>query len=97
MRFFLSPFVFLFELIGFLLSAAFVYGLVLIASIIFLVYMINGMKSREVVTEYITVVEETTKTETVKVPERVCLRVDGCITNLNAETEEEYCPTCVWK
>ena len=61
MRFFLSPFVFLFELIGFLLSAAFVYGLVLIASIIFLVYMINGMKSREVVTEYITVVEETTK------------------------------------
>ena len=29
--------------------------------------------------------------------ELVCTRIEGCEINLNAATEEEYCPTCVWK
>ncbi len=29
--------------------------------------------------------------------ERVCTRIEGCEINPKAETEEEYCPTCVWK
>ena len=37
MSFFLSPIKFVFELIGFLISAAFVYGLALIAAITFIV------------------------------------------------------------
>ena len=49
MRFFFSPIIFLFELIGFVIQAAFVYGLVLIAGIIFIVYMINDAKSRETI------------------------------------------------
>jgi hypothetical protein len=29
--------------------------------------------------------------------ERICTRMEGCEINLNGATEEEYCPTCVWK
>lgn len=29
--------------------------------------------------------------------ERVCTRIEGCEVDLDAKTEEEYCPTCVWK
>ena len=29
--------------------------------------------------------------------ERICTRIEGCGVDLNATTEEEYCPTCVWK
>ena len=29
--------------------------------------------------------------------ERICTRIAGCEINPKAETEEEYCPTCVWK
>ncbi len=32
-----------------------------------------------------------------KEKELVCTRIEGCEINLNATTEEEYCPTCVWK
>ena len=56
MIFFLWPFKFVFELIGFLISAAFIYGLALIASITFLVYMIGDMKSRESIVEYVNVI-----------------------------------------
>tara|TARA_B100001996_G_scaffold42317_1_gene30663 strand:- start:69 stop:563 length:495 start_codon:yes stop_codon:yes gene_type:complete len=28
---------------------------------------------------------------------RICTRIEGCEINPKAETEEEYCPTCVWK
>ena len=28
---------------------------------------------------------------------RICTRIAGCEINPKAETEEEYCPTCVWK
>ena len=52
MSFFLSPFKFIFELIGFLISAAFVYGLALIAAVTFIVYGISTMpKSPEVIVE----------------------------------------------
>ena len=29
--------------------------------------------------------------------DRMCPRVEGCVINLDALSEEEYCPTCVWK
>ena len=97
MSFFLSPFIFVFELIGFLISAAFVYGLALIASVTFLVYMVADMKTGETIIEYV----NTTKTvvETVEVEkalELICIRLEGCKTFSDAKTEEEYCPTCVW-
>ena len=98
MIFFLWPFKFVFELIGFLISAAFVYGLALIASITFLVYMIADMKSNETLIEYVNVVERHEVTKFVeKGPELVCIRLSGCKTFPNAKTEEEYCPTCVMK
>ena len=98
MSFFLSPIKFVFELIGFLISAAFVYGLALIASITFLVYMIADMKSNETLIEYVNVVERHEVTKFVeKGPEVVCIRLSGCKTFPNAKTEEEYCPTCVMK
>ena len=28
--------------------------------------------------------------------DRMCTRISGCAINLDAVTEEEYCPTCVW-
>jgi len=90
MSFFLSPFRFIFELIGFLISAAFVYGLALIVAVSILWYGIVELKSREPIVEYINVIEE-------KVPELVCIRLSGCKINDNAKTEEEYCPTCVMK
>ena len=93
MSFFLSPFKFVFELIGFLLSAAFVYGLALIASVTFLVYAITDIKSRETTVEYVNVIEETVE----KAPELVCIKLSGCKINVDAKTEEEYCPSCVMK
>ena len=91
MGFFLSPIKFVFELIGFLLSVAFVYGLALIAAITLMVYGISTMphKKPERIIEYVTVVE--------KEPELTCTRVTGCELFPNAKTEEEYCPTCVMK
>ena len=29
--------------------------------------------------------------------DRTCPRVEGCAINIDALSEEEYCPTCVWK
>ena len=93
MSLFLSPIKFVFELIGFLISAAFVYGLALIASVTFLVYMIADMKSRETIVEYVNVIEETVES----VPELVCMKLSGCKIVHDAKTEEEYCPSCVMK
>ena len=28
--------------------------------------------------------------------ERICNRIEGCVTFTNAKTLEEYCPTCEW-
>ena len=93
MSFFLSPFKFVFELIGFLISAAFVYGLALIASVTFLVYMIGNIESRETIVEYVNVIEETVE----RAPELICIRLSGCKIFDDAKTEEEYCPSCVMK
>ena len=98
MRFFLSPFVFVFELIGFLISAAFVYGLVLIVAFAILLYGIADLKSRETIVKTVTAVEMHEVTKFVeKRPELICTRVTGCKTFPNAKTEEEYCPSCVMK
>ena len=98
MIFFLWPFKFIFELIGFLISAAFIYGLALIASVTFLVYMIGDMKSNETLIEYVNVVERHEVTKFVeKGPELVCMKLSGCKIFDDAKTEEEYCPSCVMK
>ena len=98
MRFFFSPFVFMLELISFLVQAAFVYGLVLIAGILFIVHMINDGKSKETIVEDVTVVEMHEVTKFVeKGPELTCIKLSGCKINVNAKTEEEYCPTCIMK
>ena len=100
MSFFLSPIIFVFELIGFLISAAFVYGLALIAAVTFLIYGITDIKSRETKVEYVTttVVEMHEVTKFVeKGPELVCIKLSGCKINVDAKTEEEYCPSCVMK
>ena len=93
MSFFLSPFKFIFELIGFLISAAFIYGLALIAAVTFIVYGISTMpKEPEVIVE--TVVEYVEKESE---PTITCDRIAGCEVFPNAVTEKEYCPTCVIK
>ena len=98
MSFFLSPFKFVFELIGFLISAAFVYGLALIVAITIIWYGITTMPKTETIVEYVTVVEMHEITKFVeKGPELTCTRLSGCKTFPNAKTEEEYCPTCVMK
>ena len=98
MIFFLWPFKFVFELIGFLISAAFIYGLALIASVTFLVYMIGDMKSNETLIEYVNVVERHEVTKFVeKGPELICMKLSGCKIFDDAKTEEEYCPSCVMK
>ena len=98
MRFFFSPITFVFELIGFLISAAFVYGLAFIVAISILWYGISTIPKTE--TEYIeTVITETkfVPVEVSKTPELVCMKLSGCKIIHDAKTEEEYCPSCVMK
>ena len=71
MSFFLSPIKFVFELIGFLISAAFVYGLALIVAITIIWYGITTMPKTETIVEYVNVVEETVES----VPELVCMKI----------------------
>ena len=98
MSFFLSPFIFVFELIGFLISAAFVYGLALIVGVTILWYGISTLPKSETIVEYVTVVEMHEVTKFVeRGPELTCTRLSGCKTFPNAKTEKEYCPTCVMK
>ena len=98
MGFFLSPFRSLFELIGFLISAAFVYGLVMIAAVTIIWYGISTMKEPEVIVETVTVVEKHEVTRFLeKGPELICERIAGCEVFPNATTDKEYCPTCVIK
>ena len=98
MSFFLSPIKFVFELIGFLISAAFVYGLALIVAVTIIWYGISTMKEPETIIETVTVVEKHEVTKFVeRGPELTCTRVTGCELFPNAKTEEEYCPTCVMK
>ena len=98
MSFFLSPIKFVFELIGFLLSAAFVYGLALIAAVTFIAYGISTTGKPKTIIETVTVVEMHEVTKFVeKGPELVCIKLSGCKINVDAKTEEEYCPSCVMK
>ena len=98
MSFFLSPIKFVFELIGFLISAAFVYGLALIVAITIIWYGITTMPKTETIVNTVTVVEMHEVTKFVeKGPEWTCTRLSGCKTFPNAKTEKEYCPTCVMK
>ena len=92
MSFFLSPIIFVFELIGFLISAAFVYGLALIAAIAIIWYGMIELKSRETVVEYVPVVENVVEmtTETV---DNVCNRIAGCRIFWD-RTGKEICPDC---
>ena len=91
MSFFLSPFIFVFELIGFLISAAFVYGLAFIIAMTVIAYGISTMPNTEYVyiTETVVPVVET-------VVETVCERIDGCRIMWD-KYGAEYCPTCVNK
>ena len=94
MKFFLSPFIFLFELIGFLLSVAFIYGLGLILAIAFIWYGIATMpKEPEIIYVDNTVVEEVVEEESTF----TCERITGCELFPNAKTDKEYCPTCTFK
>ena len=43
------------------------------------------------------IMEKTEKETLPSVDERICTRIEGCEVKPGAETEEEYCPTCVWK
>ena len=98
MSFFLSPFKFIFELIGFLISAAFVYGLALIAAVTIIWYGIIDLKSKEPIIETVTIVETEEVIKYVeKEPTLICERITGCELFPNAVTDEEYCPTCVVK
>ena len=99
MGFFLSPFKFVFELIGFLISAAFVYGLALVAAVALIAHAIAS-NPKEIVyeTETVTVVEKHEVTRFLeKEPTLTCERIAGCEVFPNAKTESEYCPTCVVK
>ena len=96
MGFFLSPIKFVFELIGFLISAAFVYGLALIAAITLIWYGISTTPKTEYIHTTETIVE-TVEVEVSRTPELTCERISGCETFPNAKTEKEYCPTCVIK
>ena len=96
MSFFLSPIKFVFELIGFLISAAFVYGLALIVAVTIIWYGISTMPKTEYIHTTETIVE-TVEVEVSKTPEITCDRIAGCEVFPNAVTEKEYCPTCVVK
>mgnify|MGYP001568466415 FL=1 len=87
MSFFLSPIKFVLELIGFLISAAFVYGLALIVAITIIWYAIEN--NPETIVEYIPVVVE----NVVEVTESTCNRIDGCRIWWD-ETGKEICPEC---
>ena len=90
MSFFLSPFIFVFELIGFLISAAFVYGLAFITAMTVIAYGISTMPKTE--TEYVYITE--TVVETIKeVPGLVCNRISGCRVWWD-ENGVEFCPSC---
>ena len=99
--FFLSPITFVLELIGFLISAAFVYSLAFIAAMTLIAYGISTYPNTEYV--YITEVVQSVApvvenvVETIKeVPGLVCERIDGCRVMWD-KYGIEYCPTCLNK
>ena len=101
MRFFFSPFIFIYEVIAFLIQAAVLYGLALIIVFGLIAHGISSMKTERIIEREI-VHTETKIIENVPVNssrgwnERICKRIEGCEVNFNASTPEEYCPTCIW-
>ena len=92
----IRPIRFVGELFVFLLEAAFVYGVLILAIIAFAIYLFAPFYHSDVVTviEYVPVpIVETV--EKVVEPVLECLRVEGCTLNYAAETLEEYCPDCI--
>ena len=90
MRFFFSPIIFLFELIGFVIQAAVAYGILLILVFGFIMYGISTMpKEPERIVEYVNIEPERSGS--------VCKRISGCKVYNDAKTPEKYCPTCVWE
>ena len=96
LRFFFSPFIFVFEVIAFVIQAAFVYGLVIIAAMTMLAWVIASNPTPEVEYIHSTEIVEV-EVEVDNSPKLVCKRLSGCETFTDAKTEEEYCPTCVIK
>ena len=95
MSFFLSPFRFLFELIAFVIQAAFVYGLLLIVAIGLIGYGISSIDTSPAV-EYVEVEKEVIK-YLEKSPDWECFRIEGCAVYPEAKNSRDYCPTCEWK
>lgn len=92
----IRPIRFVSELFVFLLEAAFVYGVIILAMIAFAIYLFAPFYHTDVVTviEYVPVpIIETV--EKVVEPVLECLRIDGCAINFAADTLEEYCPDCI--
>ena len=81
MRFFFNPIIFLFELVAFAIQAVVAYGILVTICIALVIYGISTMPKDVEITK----------------SERVCTKIEGCKTFPSAKTEEEYCPTCVWK
>ena len=94
LRFFFSPFIFVYEVIAFVIQAAFVYGLVIIAAMTMLAWVITSNPQPQV--EYVHSTE-IVEVEVDNSPELVCIKLSGCKINVDAKTEEEYCPSCVMK
>ena len=90
MRFFFSPFIFVYEVIAFAIQAVFVYGLVLIAAFSMLAWVITSNPQPQVV--YVQTPVETVE----EVTGLVCERLDGCRIMWD-KYGAEYCPTCVNK
>ena len=79
----ISPFRMIYELIVFALHAAFIYGLGILFILGMCIWLFSGIEYPEVV--------ESAKTAT----EFVCLKLEGCVLDMEATTLEEYCTSCV--
>ena len=90
LRFFFSPFIFVYEVIAFVIQAVFVYGLVIIAAMTMLAWVITSNPAPEV--KYVEIPVETVE----EVAGLVCERINGCRV-LWDENGVEFCPTCVNK
>ena len=62
-------------------------------------YAVTTLEPRyETIVKTVTVVEMHEVTKFVeKGPELTCIKLSGCKINIDAKTEEEYCPSCVMK
>ena len=101
MRFFFSPFIFVYELIAFLIQAAVLYGFALIIVFGLILHGISSMQKetiieREIVHTETKIINNVPVNPTRGWNERICKRIEGCEVNFRAKTPEEYCPTCVW-